>query len=443
MHDELHSIGGDFINKTTQGRSEPCTTGDLQSPHSGHDASSGHEELSETSEQPSLDMFMDTFSRDAATKLAVGGPIVILNVSRLRGDAILITSEGIRCLHLPRLDGLLPQELQRKAEYFIQNTEHASEEQFTKHSAVVEGILEWLWDDVVEPVLDELGFTTTPGEGETWPRIWWITTGVLSVLPIHAAGYHTECPPRAAVDRVVSSYVPTLRALADARSRFEKASTPHEPTMAILGMPETPGMRDLEAELEIGIVMSFMAQCSNTVVTTTPRKADVLTALEDHEYIHIACHGEASIDDPSLSRLFLTDWEQDPLTVNDIAKIQARSGQFAYLAACHTSSVREFNLMDESISLASSVLSAGFPSVIGTLWSIPDEDSAKVAREFYRHMVEGKEHQGSQPRFDTERSALALHSTVRAVRNALFGKGKGIETDTEPWFWAAFVHIGI
>ena len=56
----------------------------------------------------------------------------------------------------------------------------------------------------------------------TWPRLWWCPTGPLTLLPLHTAGHHVEAaagasPPRTVLDRVVSSYTPTLRALLEAR----------------------------------------------------------------------------------------------------------------------------------------------------------------------------------------------------------------------------------
>ena len=60
-------------------------------------------------------------------------------------------------------------------------------------------VLEALWDYAVKQILDELGFTQTPSTGQAWPRVWWVGSGLLSVLPIHAAGYHDSNPPQTAL----------------------------------------------------------------------------------------------------------------------------------------------------------------------------------------------------------------------------------------------------
>lgn len=32
------------------------------------------------------------------------------------------------------------------------------------------------------------GITGPPGDGQPWPRLWWCVSGLLSFLPVHAAG---------------------------------------------------------------------------------------------------------------------------------------------------------------------------------------------------------------------------------------------------------------
>ena len=80
--------------------------------------------------------------------------------------------------------------------------------------------LGWLWEALAGPVLDRLGITGPPGDGQPWPRLWWCVSGLLSFLPVHAAGHHhtrADAAPATVIDRVISSYTPTLRALTHAR----------------------------------------------------------------------------------------------------------------------------------------------------------------------------------------------------------------------------------
>jgi hypothetical protein len=51
--------------------------------------------------------------------------------------------------------------------------------------------------------------------------MWWVPTGNLSYLPLHAAGRDDEC----VLDRVVSSYTPTVRSLLASGSARRGATT--------------------------------------------------------------------------------------------------------------------------------------------------------------------------------------------------------------------------
>jgi hypothetical protein len=58
-------------------------------------------------------------------------------------------------------------------------------------SKVVLDGLAWLWDTVTGPVLSHLGHTQVPDQAR-WPRVWWLPTGPLAGLPLHAAGHHDD-----------------------------------------------------------------------------------------------------------------------------------------------------------------------------------------------------------------------------------------------------------
>lgn len=65
------------------------------------------------------------------------------------------------------------------------------------------GVLGWLWRTVAAPVLDALA-ALPEFTGATKPtHVWWIPTGPLTTLPLHAA---TSADGSSVLDRVVSSY---------------------------------------------------------------------------------------------------------------------------------------------------------------------------------------------------------------------------------------------
>ncbi|KZM22740.1 ribosome [Ascochyta rabiei] len=112
-------------------------------------------------------------------------PIVVIDVSELRPDAILVEPSEIRCVALPLL---------RTAEL---------EEMGQQGDRGSPAILERLWVAVTEPILDALGYTE-PVSGDNWPQIWWILTGKLSKLPLHAAGHRGLKSIETVLDRAMS-----------------------------------------------------------------------------------------------------------------------------------------------------------------------------------------------------------------------------------------------
>jgi hypothetical protein len=169
--------------------------------------------------------------------LADGGPIVVFNVSEVRSDAFLVTTDDIRSLHLP---SLTPDSLKDAAKYFFDAINSQGLKRYNHAHLEVTAVLEWLWDVAVNPVLNELGFTQKP-RGDAWPRVWWVGCGLLNILPIHAAGYHDSIPPKTALDRVISSYASTVKSLSYAQERLAGINQLSLKEKAILvTMPTTP-----------------------------------------------------------------------------------------------------------------------------------------------------------------------------------------------------------
>jgi hypothetical protein len=327
---------------------------------------------------PGFEQFLLGPSAKELTELAEEGAIVVFNVSKARSDAFIIKNHVIRCIRLPLLSYVA---LKENSARFLNAVEVVKLQVYSKASLEVKNVLEWLWDAAVEPVLRSLGHTERPSDNEIWPRVWWVGSGLLNVLPIHAAGYHDSNPPRAAIDLVIPSYTPTVKALAYARERIAKVQGTRQRLM-LIGMPTTPDCTDLPfVKDEIETLQRLMSSHPDFTVIQSPTREMVLSRMRDHPIIHFACHGSSSAEDPSQSQLLMTDWKDNPLTVSDIASQNLQLSQFAYLSACHTASARDLRLLDESIHLASVIQLAGFPSVIGTLWKVQDKTSIDVAKD--------------------------------------------------------------
>jgi hypothetical protein len=386
---------------------------------------------------PGFEQFLLGPSVEELKELAEEGAIVVFNVSMARSDALVVEKHRIRCIRLPLLRATA---LKENSTRFLNAVQGVNVQGYSKACLEVKDVLEWLWDTAVEPVLNSLGHTRHPGGNEKWPRVWWVCSGRLNVLPIHAAGYHNANPPRSTIDFVISSYTPTVQALAYARERSAKIQLARQ-RMMVVAMPTTPDHADLPfVNDEIALLQTLTSSSHNSTIIQSPTRETVLSEMSDYPIIHFACHGSSSAEDPSQSKLLLTDWRDTPLTVSDINSQNLRSSQFAYLSACHSASARDLRLLDESIHLASAIQLAGFPSVIATLWKVQDEYSADVAKDVYNWMLE----HGHGKHLDTTKSAEALHWAVLRVREKTkvipgFSKRK----PSDPIVWAPYIHFGV
>lgn len=319
--------------------------------------------------------------------------------------------------------------------------------------------LEWLWNTITGRVLEALGFTETPPNQQEWPHVWWIPTGPLSRFPLHASGRHRERSGKAVMDRVISSYSPSLRALVHGRRQRVVTAGPAE---ALLIDAEHTGNHPHlpQARAEIKVVSKICESMAIRPVSVGQSKQDMLSCLRNCKIFHFAGHGYTNGDDPSKSHLCLSD-TSDPLTVGDILKLNLHEASpfLAYLSACSTGRVQDDKFIDESIHLISAFQLAGFRHVIGTLWKVRDKHCVDVARVTYEAIREGGMTDDSVCR--------GLHKATRMLRDSWLegfdkkrerlvqGDEKGtrdvIPCDDEeeiivglvPAYWVPYVHFGV
>jgi hypothetical protein len=370
--------------------------------------------------------------------LAQRGPIVVFNVAPSRSDAFLITSTDISILRLPALE---PSVLMEKIAV-MNNALNDSNDLFQYHDAQndMKHILKWLWDVAVHPVLTRLALTQETKNCQDWPHVKWVTGGLLSCFPIHAAGDEFAN----ALDLVVSSYTMTVKSLIYAQEKAHKGldlSDVKEKALFV-AMPTTPGHDDLPfvaEELEAFTSTNLVPKEFERIYLQATTKAEVLSNLPECVLAHFACHGISDASDPSQSRLLLQDWKNDPLSVADISALHLENAKLAYLSACHVASNKVMNLLDEHIHIVGAFQLAGFPRVIGTLWQVDDRRSVDIAREVYRVMSNS-----TGMRIDTV--AEALHSAVQKLKSATMDNsdiGFTMKVADDPFIWAPYVYFGI
>ncbi|MFB7592839.1 CHAT domain-containing protein [Streptomyces sp. NPDC056169] len=385
------------------------------------------EAVAEARELPGFSAFL----RDPPApvlELPRGSAAVVVNVSRYRCDALLITGRDVRAVPLrttaPEIAEMAVGHLRAQFPYEHRNpsgAEAPAAALVREHS--IGETLGRLWRGIAEPVLDALGHVGPPGPDQPWPRVWWCPTNMLTHLPLHAAGEHDVdgAGHDSVMDRVVSSYAPTLRALSTALAAVSGPVT--EPSVLLVA-PEPPGHRTLPGAVRDAQLLSTFAPRTRLTrlhgAEATVRA--VTEALAHHTWVHFSCHGDQSITDPSSGGLILQDGR---LTVEDLVRARHPANNLAFLAACKSASGGA-TVPDEVLTPAAAFHHAGFRHVVGTLWAVDDAAASDLTERMYTGLlVDGRP--------DATHAATALHQAVRQLRTA---------SPYRPGAWAAFVHLG-
>ena len=116
------------------------------------------------------------------------------------------------------------------------------------------------------------------------------------------------------------------------------------------------------------------------------------------------------------------------MTLSNNIELSLLNADLAFLSACQTATGSQ-ELQDESVHLTAGMLLAGYRGVIGTMWSIMDNDAPQVASDVYAHLLEA-----SPP--DPTRAAEALHLAVRTLREQPGAKKSILD-------WVPFIHFGV
>lgn len=153
-------------------------------------------------------------------------------------------------------------------------------------------------------------------------------------------------------------------------------------------------------------------------------KKRVLKEAKRHHVLHFATHGVLD-PDPLKSHLKMA---KARLTVDDIAGIEfSRDTTLIVLSACQTA-VSVGKHMGEGISIAEAFATAGVPTLIASLWNVPDNATTELMARFYKHLRTGK------------------NDTLSALRAAQLELMR-LEIDgrrpyKHPRYWAGFELIG-
>jgi len=175
------------------------------------------------------------------------------------------------------------------------------------------------------------------------------------------------------------------------------------------------------AEREAKEIASLMN--TQAIIGDQATKVTILQQMPSSRIIHLATHG--LLDDferlgiPGAIALAPSEEDNGLLTAWEIQELKLNA-ELVVLSACDTGRGRLSG--DGVIGLSRSLISAGIPSIIVSLWAVPDASTAELMTEFYRNFYERK------------------LDKAQALRSAMLTTMQ--QHPNNPKAWAAFTLIG-
>ncbi len=235
-------------------------------------------------------------------------------------------------------------------------------------------------------------------------------------------GVLLESTQRPLLERLRVTYLPSASMY---RALLGRPLLNEAPRLLAIGNPRYPeGIAPLvNAEKEATTVSEIFAEAK---LLTGARATETVVTERASEFniLHFATHGVLlgrAIPDASSLLLTSDDAHDGFLTAGEISRLDLTKNYVAVLSACETSARETGVASGELGSITSAFLSAGAPSVIGSLWKVDDAGTTSLMLSFYQSFLE-----------------VGAGEALRKARLEL-SKREGFE---HPYFWGAFVLYG-
>ena len=208
----------------------------------------------------------------------------------------------------------------------------------------------------------------------------------------------------------------------------ERREVSYAPSASVLGYCLARPARPFERALLLGVADEQTPRVRDEIEALAPLFPEAtallderatVAALREHapaaDLLHLACHGQFRPDSPLFSSLRLGDgW----LTVRDAYTLDV-GASLVTLSACETG-VSAVAPGDELLGLVRGFFYAGAASLLLSLWTVDDEATAELMRDFYTALRAGS------------RPAAALRAAQL----------RQMQTRPHPFFWSPFVLTG-
>ncbi|MFD0683752.1 CHAT domain-containing protein [Actinomadura fibrosa] len=305
-------------------------------------------------------------------------------------------------------------------------------------------VCDWAWPGLMEEVLAGCAGAA----GGRIPRIVLAPTGMLGLVPWHAARYATDGGPRHLCQDAVVSYAASGRQLVAGAAARRPASAPR--TVLVGDPDDSPGrdLRDAETEvLELRRAFYPGARVFGQVDVPDGERASVpavRAALRTATRVHCASHAVA-LENPTDSAILLApdgtgDGRLRVAGLLDPLEPGCPHCALLVLSSCESDLAAAH--YDEALTLATAFLVAGVSEVIGSRWLVGDQATAVMMFVLHEEMAYGlppadalnaAQQWMADPGRCVERLPPALRSLLAWQRAPL----------DSPGHWAAFTHQGL
>lgn len=229
---------------------------------------------------------------------------------------------------------------------------------------------------------------------------------------------------------------PSVQSLSYTRQHRQRIQEPNqEKSVAlIVGNPELPEseliekLERLPGAEEEAIEIAALLNTNNLLLGNNATETEVVQRMRSANIVHLATHGILDTEDyepiPGLIVLAPSENQEDDglLRASEIVELTSNNPlntELMVLSACKTGLGQ---IMGEGVyGLSYSLITAGVPSLVVSLWQVNDQATKEFMLEFYLQLQE-------------------TGDKAQALRQAMLKAQEGRYSD--PGFWAAFTLIG-
>jgi len=210
----------------------------------------------------------------------------------------------------------------------------------------------------------------------------------------------------------------------------KKTANPSILLCAPVTFADATGLDDLPGtESEVKEIAQLFGSKNLTCGLYVKQKADEKLVksgdLKNFSYLHFATHGVVDESNPELSRIFLQSdvgSEDGNLFAGEIYNLSLNA-ELVTLSACQTG-LGKISRGEGVIGLSRALVYAGAESIVVSFWSVADESTSVLMKDFYQQMLDHPNQSFSQ--------------SLRLAKRNLIAK----DSYSSPYFWAPFVLIG-